>query len=101
MNDIRSRQDLGARLRDHRQRAGLTQRQLADLTTVSVRAIRNLEQGKVLSPGWTRSGCWRTDCGSAPPSARHCWTRSGAGPAPPTTRAKAAAAPCRGSPGVG
>lgn len=50
MNDIRTRQDLGARLRDHRQRAGLTQRQLADLTTVSVRAIRNLEQGKVLSP---------------------------------------------------
>lgn len=50
MNDIRTRQDLGVRLRDHRQRAGLTQRQLADLTTVSVRAIRNLEQGKVLSP---------------------------------------------------
>jgi transcriptional regulator with XRE-family HTH domain len=50
MNDIRTRQDLGVRLRDHRRRAGLTQRQLADLTTVSVRAIRNLEQGKVLTP---------------------------------------------------
>ncbi|MFJ9348184.1 helix-turn-helix domain-containing protein [Streptomyces sp. NPDC101237] len=50
MNDIRNRQDLGVLLRDHRRRAGLTQRHLADLTTVSVRAIRNLEQGKVLSP---------------------------------------------------
>ncbi|MFD5544256.1 helix-turn-helix domain-containing protein, partial [Streptomyces sp. NPDC127079] len=50
MNDIRNGQDLGVLLRDHRRRAGLTQRHLADLTTVSVRAIRNLEQGKVLSP---------------------------------------------------
>ncbi|MGW4882861.1 helix-turn-helix domain-containing protein [Streptomyces sp. NPDC004262] len=50
MNDIRNRQDLGVLLRDHRRRAGLTQRHLADLTTVSVRAIRNLEQGKVHSP---------------------------------------------------
>ncbi|MEU6599880.1 helix-turn-helix domain-containing protein [Streptomyces flaveolus] len=50
MNDMRTQRDLGVLLRNHRRRAGLTQRHLADLTTVSVRAIRNLEQGKVLSP---------------------------------------------------
>ncbi|MCS0600867.1 helix-turn-helix domain-containing protein [Streptomyces sp. LP11] len=50
MNDTRTQPDLGALLRNHRRRAGLTQRHLADLTTVSVRAIRNLELGKVLSP---------------------------------------------------
>ncbi|GGN47321.1 helix-turn-helix domain-containing protein [Streptomyces fuscichromogenes] len=50
MKDIRTQPNLGVLLRDHRRRTGLTQRHLADLTTVSVRAIRNLEQGKVLSP---------------------------------------------------
>ncbi|MGW7418892.1 helix-turn-helix domain-containing protein [Streptomyces sp. NPDC054813] len=50
MIDIRTQPDLALLLRDHRRRAGLTQQHLADLTTVSVRAIRNLEQGKVLSP---------------------------------------------------
>ncbi|MEV6512388.1 helix-turn-helix domain-containing protein [Streptomyces sp. NPDC051642] len=50
MNDIRTQPDLGALLRGHRRRVGLTQRHLADLTTVSVRAIGNLEQGKVRSP---------------------------------------------------
>ncbi|USX53645.1 helix-turn-helix domain-containing protein [Lentzea sp. HUAS12] len=37
-------------LRRHRSRVGLTQRELADLSTVSVRAIRDLEQGRALRP---------------------------------------------------
>ncbi len=37
-------------LRKARQRAGITQRQLAGLSTVSVRTIRDLEQGRVQRP---------------------------------------------------
>ncbi|MFE0524954.1 helix-turn-helix domain-containing protein [Streptomyces sp. NPDC058954] len=50
MSDSRTQRELGLLLRNHRRRAGLTQRHLADLATVSVRAIRNLEQGKVRWP---------------------------------------------------
>lgn len=41
---------LGALLRSARRGAGLTQEQLAGLSTVSVRAIRDLEQGRVQHP---------------------------------------------------
>ncbi|MEF9887141.1 helix-turn-helix domain-containing protein [Streptomyces sp. P9-A4] len=41
---------LGALIRSHRLRIGLTQRELADLSTISVRAIRDLEQGKARRP---------------------------------------------------
>ncbi|MEG8275424.1 AAA family ATPase [Streptomyces sp. AHA2] len=44
---------IGALIRSHRLRIGLTQRELADLSTISVRAIRDLEQGKARRP---RSG---------------------------------------------
>ncbi|MGW3990610.1 AAA family ATPase [Streptomyces sp. NPDC004830] len=44
---------IGALIRAHRLRIGLTQRELADLSTISVRAIRDLEQGKARRP---RSG---------------------------------------------
>ncbi|MDI5967753.1 helix-turn-helix domain-containing protein [Streptomyces sp. SL13] len=40
----------GALVRGHRQRIGLTQRELADLSTISMRAIRNLEQGRATRP---------------------------------------------------
>ncbi|WP_405900719.1 helix-turn-helix domain-containing protein [Streptomyces sp. NBC_00727] len=41
---------LGALIRGHRLRIGLTQRELADLSTISVRAIRDLEKGKAQRP---------------------------------------------------
>ncbi|MDT0490190.1 AAA family ATPase [Streptomyces griseus] len=41
---------LGSLIRGHRLRIGLTQRQLADLSTISVRAIRDLEKGKAQRP---------------------------------------------------
>ncbi|MEV6959825.1 helix-turn-helix domain-containing protein [Streptomyces sp. NPDC051207] len=41
---------LGSLIRSHRLRMGLTQRELADLSTISVRAIRDLEQGKARRP---------------------------------------------------
>ncbi|MGO4630895.1 AAA family ATPase [Streptomyces sp. 2RAF24] len=41
---------LGTLIRGHRRRIGLTQRELADLSTISVRAIRDLEKGKALRP---------------------------------------------------
>lgn len=40
----------GVLVRVHRQRSGLTQQELADFSTISVRAIRNIEQGRVLNP---------------------------------------------------
>lgn len=40
----------GGLLRTHRERAGLTQRHLADLTTLSERAIRDLECGRARRP---------------------------------------------------
>ncbi|WP_405860257.1 helix-turn-helix domain-containing protein [Streptomyces sp. NBC_00090] len=40
----------GTLIRGHRLRIGLTQRELADLSTISVRAIRDLEKGKALRP---------------------------------------------------
>ncbi|MFG2063494.1 ATP-binding protein [Micromonospora sp. NPDC048871] len=40
----------GSLVRRHRTRIGLTQRELADLSTVSVRAIRDLEQGRARRP---------------------------------------------------
>jgi DNA-binding SARP family transcriptional activator/DNA-binding XRE family transcriptional regulator len=42
--------DLGALLRDYRRRAGFTQRELADRAGVSVRTLRELEQGRVGRP---------------------------------------------------
>lgn len=41
---------LGVLIRAHRLRIGLTQRELADLSTISVRAIRDLEQGRARRP---------------------------------------------------
>ncbi|MET9611079.1 helix-turn-helix domain-containing protein [Streptomyces sp. NPDC006512] len=41
---------VGALIRAHRLRIGLTQRELADLSTISVRAIRDLEQGRARRP---------------------------------------------------
>ncbi|NJP66447.1 XRE family transcriptional regulator [Streptomyces sp. ventii] len=41
---------LGLLIRRHRTRTGLTQRELADLSTISVRAIRDLEQNRVRRP---------------------------------------------------
>ena len=40
----------GVLMRRHRLRIGLTQRELADLSTISVRAIRDLEQGRATRP---------------------------------------------------
>ncbi len=40
----------GQLVRQHRMRIGLTQRELADFSTISVRAIRDLEQGKARRP---------------------------------------------------
>lgn len=40
-------------IRDSRGRAGLTQRQLADLAGISVASLRDLEQGRVSSPSFT------------------------------------------------
>lgn len=42
--------DFGTILRRHRRRIGATQRQLADLSTISVRGIRDLEAGRVHHP---------------------------------------------------
>ncbi|MFY1638250.1 helix-turn-helix domain-containing protein [Solwaraspora sp. WMMB335] len=47
INDISK---FGRLIRQHRVRIGMTQRQLADLSTISVRAIRDLEQGKARRP---------------------------------------------------
>ncbi|OEJ57255.1 hypothetical protein BGM19_03950 [Streptomyces agglomeratus] len=41
---------VGALIRAHRLRIGLTQRELADLSTISVRAIRDLEHGRARRP---------------------------------------------------
>lgn len=41
---------LGDLVRNHRHRAGMTQRQLADLSALSVRSIRDLEAGRVRRP---------------------------------------------------
>jgi transcriptional regulator with XRE-family HTH domain len=42
--------EFGSLLRQHRTKVGLTQRELADLSTISVRAIRDLEQGRARRP---------------------------------------------------
>ncbi|MFK0173811.1 helix-turn-helix domain-containing protein [Streptomyces sp. NPDC090306] len=49
-DDTSGRARLGQLLRELRQRAGMTQEQLAGLSTISVRAIRDLEQGRVAAP---------------------------------------------------
>lgn len=41
---------LGVLLRTYRRRVGLTQKQLADLSAMSVRAVRDLESGRTRSP---------------------------------------------------
>lgn len=43
-------EQFGALLKSHRMRRGTTQRQLADLSTVSIRAIRDLELGRSRRP---------------------------------------------------
>ncbi|MFD5075700.1 helix-turn-helix domain-containing protein [Streptomyces sp. NPDC058371] len=50
MNSQAPTPGLDALLQNARRRAGLTQEQLAGLSTVSVRAIRDLEQGRVQHP---------------------------------------------------
>ncbi|MGI5446179.1 helix-turn-helix domain-containing protein [Streptomyces sp. CA-243310] len=47
---VREASRVGALIRGHRLRIGMTQRELADLSTISVRAIRDLEQGKARRP---------------------------------------------------
>jgi len=51
--DVRTDEDVplfGLLVRQHRIRIGLTQRELADFSTISVRAIRDLEQGRARRP---------------------------------------------------
>jgi DNA-binding SARP family transcriptional activator/transcriptional regulator with XRE-family HTH domain len=43
---------IGQRIREQRNMAGLNQRELADAAGVSVGALRDLEQGRTLSPRW-------------------------------------------------
>ncbi|MEU3408411.1 helix-turn-helix domain-containing protein [Streptomyces sp. NPDC006670] len=43
-------EDFGVQLQRYRKRAQLSQKTLADLSTVSVRAVRNLELGRVAAP---------------------------------------------------
>ncbi|MFD5422860.1 multiprotein-bridging factor 1 family protein, partial [Streptomyces sp. NPDC127069] len=43
-------EDFGVLLQRYRKRAQLSQKTLADLSTVSVRAVRNLELGRVAAP---------------------------------------------------
>ncbi|MBR8743396.1 helix-turn-helix transcriptional regulator, partial [Nocardiopsis sp. MG754419] len=43
-------QRFGDLLRRYRSRSGLTQQELADFSTISVRAIRDLEHGRALHP---------------------------------------------------
>jgi transcriptional regulator with XRE-family HTH domain len=50
MNGIADHSEFGELLRNHRLRLGATQQQLADLSTVSVRAIRDLELGHSQCP---------------------------------------------------
>lgn len=50
LTPVRDTPRLGTLIRTHRLRIGLTQRELADLSTISVRAIRDLEQGKARRP---------------------------------------------------
>ncbi|MFD3936509.1 helix-turn-helix domain-containing protein [Streptomyces sp. NPDC058611] len=50
LTPVRDTPRLGMLIRTHRLRIGLTQRELADLSTISVRAIRDLEQGKARRP---------------------------------------------------
>ncbi|QFZ21608.1 helix-turn-helix domain-containing protein [Saccharothrix syringae] len=45
-----SQHQFGELLRQHRMKRGATQRQLADLSTISVRAIRDLEAGRASRP---------------------------------------------------
>ncbi|WP_392897937.1 helix-turn-helix domain-containing protein [Streptomyces sp. LN699] len=47
---VREASRVGALIRGHRLRIGMTQRELADLSTISVRAIRDLGQGKARRP---------------------------------------------------
>ncbi|MFR9758151.1 helix-turn-helix domain-containing protein [Streptomyces sp. TR06-5] len=44
------RDTFGTVLRTHRRRAGMTQQQVADLATLSVRAVRDLESGRARRP---------------------------------------------------
>lgn len=48
--DVVSEAEFGTLLRHYRRRARLTQNELADLSTVSPRTIRNLEAGRAISP---------------------------------------------------
>ncbi|MEU0991527.1 helix-turn-helix domain-containing protein, partial [Streptomyces sp. NPDC005953] len=79
---------VGALIRAHRLRIGLTQRELADLSTISVRAIRDLEHGRAtrprtdtvrlmadalrLGPRAVCSARWGWDRAAFPGSARSC-----------------------------
>src|SRR5690348_1334231 len=50
MDDRRLLADFNTLLRSRRQQLGLTQQALADLATLSVRAVRDLESGRVEHP---------------------------------------------------
>ncbi|MFD0346359.1 helix-turn-helix domain-containing protein [Kitasatospora aburaviensis] len=76
----------GELLRIRRERVGLTQQVLADHATLSVRAIRDMESGRVQRPGRRRSGCWPTRCGWRAATARRS-RRPRAGRRSPTSRA--------------
>ncbi|MDB1090210.1 helix-turn-helix domain-containing protein [Streptomyces sp. ACA25] len=89
---------LGTLIRSHRLRIGLTQRELADLSTISVRAIRDLEQDRVRRPRTDTVGLIAEGLRLGPrartaleAAARHGRTGAGCGhdfeaeaPAPPT-----------------
>lgn len=63
MNSQAPTPGLDALLQNARRRSGLTQEQLAGLSTVSVRAIRDLEQGACNIPVKKLCGCWPAPCG--------------------------------------
>ncbi|MEU3478424.1 helix-turn-helix domain-containing protein [Streptomyces sp. NPDC033754] len=50
MTTVIETDQFGGLLRDHRRRSGMTQQQMADLATLSVRAIRDLESGRARRP---------------------------------------------------
>ncbi|MEU0951694.1 helix-turn-helix domain-containing protein [Streptomyces niveus] len=84
----------GRLVRGHRDRVGLTQRELADLSTISVRAIRDLEQGRATRPrhatvrliadGLRLGPRSRADLEAAARQGQNCWALKAGYDAAPT-----------------
>jgi DNA-binding SARP family transcriptional activator/DNA-binding XRE family transcriptional regulator len=51
-HDGKPRTSMGALVRHYREQRGMTQRELADTTGISLGALRDLEQGRTLVPRW-------------------------------------------------